>query len=108
MSALKILSLRLRGTSAKEMEDLGEETDGLVETTSKLRDTILTLTNNKVDIELDDGSYKNTYQIMKEISSVYNDLTDKQQAGLLETIAGKIYLSIQKCIQRIYLIAGNA
>lgn len=88
-SALKILALRLRGTSAKEMEDLGEETDGLVETTSKLKDTILTLTNNKVNIELDDGSYKSTYQIMKEISDVYSELSDKQQAGLLETIAGK-------------------
>ena len=88
-SALKILALRLRGTSAKEMEDLGEETDGLVETTSKLKDTILTLTNNKVNIELDDGSYKSTYQIMKEISDVYGELSDKQQAGLLETIAGK-------------------
>ena len=54
MSALKILALRLRGTSAKEMEDLGEETDGLVETTSKLKDTILTLTNNKVNIEFVD------------------------------------------------------
>ena len=88
-SALKILALRLRGTSAKEMEDLGEETDGLVETTSKLKDTILTLTNNKVNIELDDGSYKSTYQITKEISDVYGELSDKQQAGLLETIAGK-------------------
>lgn len=88
-SALKILALRLRGTSAKEMENLGEETDGLVETTSKLKDTILTLTNNKVNIELDDGSYKSTYQIIKEISDIYGELTDKQQAGLLETIAGK-------------------
>lgn len=88
-NALKILSMRLRGTSAKEMESLGEETDGLVETTSKLRDTILSLTNNKVDIQIDENTYKKPYQIMKEISTVFNDLSDKQQASLLETIAGK-------------------
>ena len=35
------------------------------------------------------NTYKSTYQIIKEISEVYQDLTDTQQAGLLETIAGK-------------------
>ncbi len=34
-------------------------------------------------------TYKSTYQLLKEISEIYDDLTDKQQAGLLEALAGK-------------------
>lgn len=80
--------MRLRGTEAKQLEDMGEDTNGLITSTSKLRDTILSLSG--VDIMLDDKSFKSTYQIMKEISKVYNDLTDIDKATLLETIAGKL------------------
>ena len=80
--------MRLRGTEAKQLEDMGEDTNGLITSTSKLRDTILSLSG--VDIMLDDKSFKSTYQIMKEISAVYNDLTDIDKATLLETIAGKL------------------
>lgn len=34
-------------------------------------------------------TYKSTYQLLKDISEIYDDLTDKQQAGLLEALAGK-------------------
>ena len=33
--------------------------------------------------------YKSTYQLLSEIADIYHDLTDKQQASLLETLAGK-------------------
>lgn len=33
--------------------------------------------------------YKSTYQLLEEISEIYDQLTDKQQAGLLEALAGK-------------------
>lgn len=33
--------------------------------------------------------YKSTYQILKEISEIYDDLDDKTQAQLLEALAGK-------------------
>ena len=33
--------------------------------------------------------YKSTYQILKDISEIYDELTDKQQA--------KFYLNVQKC-----------
>lgn len=33
--------------------------------------------------------YKSTYQLLKEISEIYDQLTDKDQAGLLEALAGK-------------------
>lgn len=46
--------------------------------------------------------YKSTYQLLEEISEIYDQLTDKQQAGLLEALAGKrngqtIYPYVQKC-----------
>lgn len=33
--------------------------------------------------------FKSTYQLLKDISAVYDDLTDKEQAQLLEKLAGK-------------------
>lgn len=89
MTALKILSMRLRGTESKQLEEMGEDTDGLITSTSKLRDTIKSLSG--VDIMMPDGqTFKSTYDIMKEISKVYNDLADIDKANLLETIAGKL------------------
>lgn len=89
-NAIKILSMRLRGAKA-EIEAAGEETDGMCESTSKLRETILALTGS-VDIMADKAGtkFKSTYQIMQEISKVWNDLSDINQAALLETIAGKM------------------
>lgn len=80
-NTLKILSMRLRGVS----ED-GEQAE---ESVAKLRDTILNLTNDKVDIMLDENTFKSTYDILLEISKVYDSLSDKSQALLLEKIAGK-------------------
>ena len=80
--------MRLRGTESKQLEEMGEDTDGLISSTSKLRDTIKSLSG--VDIMMPDGqTFKSTYDIMKEISKVYNDLADIDKANLLETIAGK-------------------
>lgn len=78
---LKVVSMRLRGVS----ED-GEQAE---ESVAKLQDTILNLTNGKVDIMLDDNTFKSTYDILLEISKVYDTLSDKSQALLLEKIAGK-------------------
>lgn len=46
--------------------------------------------------------YKSTYQLLDEISQIYDQLTDKQQAGLLEVLAGKrqgqrVCPYVQKC-----------
>lgn len=85
-AALKILSLRIRGSKA-ELEEMGESTDGLVSSTSKLREQIKALSG--VDIMLDENTYKSTAQIIQELGGVYNQLTDIQQANILEIIAGK-------------------
>ena len=87
-NALKILSLRLRGMTG-ELEELGEEVDENVVSISAMQTKVLNLTGGKVNIFKDDGSFKSTYDIMKEISEIYYDLSDVNRASLLETIAGK-------------------
>ena len=94
-NALKVLSMRIRGTKT-DLEEAGEETEGMIENTSKLRDKVKALTNvdgsGGVDILTDTGAYKSTYQILLEIAEVWdriNDADPKNQAALLEILAGK-------------------
>ena len=86
-NSLKVLSLRLRGMKG-ELEELGEESEG-VENISKMQGQILKLTNGKVNIFDGAGEFKSTYEIMRDIASVYDELSSTKQADLLETIAGK-------------------
>ena len=78
MAALRTISLRLRGTSAKELEEAGEDSDGAIESKSKLRSKIKGLSG--VDILTDTGAYKSTYEILLEISKVWEDMSDINQA----------------------------
>ena len=87
-TVLTTTSLRLRGMKG-ELEELGEEIDENVESISQMQTHILNLTHGKVNIFKDNGDFKSTYQILKEISEIYNELKDTEQADLLETIAGK-------------------
>ena len=87
-TALKTVSMFLRA-SKTEAEEAGEYTDGMAESVSKLRGALLQLTNQKVDIMADSGTYKSTYQILKELSEVWGDLSDINQAAILEKIGGK-------------------
>lgn len=86
-SALRTISLRLRGTSTKELSEAGEETDSAITSKSKLRSKIKSLSG--IDILTDSGAYKSTYEILLEISKVWKDMSDIDQAALLEIIAGK-------------------
>lgn len=87
-TALNSISITLRGAK-EDAEAFGGAINGDVNSVSKLRDAIKTFTGGKVDIMLDDSTFKSTYEILRDISAVYKDLSDVDQAGLLETIAGK-------------------
>ena len=103
-TGMRTIALRLTGTkSAKEeLEEMGEETENVITTQSKLRDTIKEATAvasngfKGFDILDDNGNYKSTYEIMLGIADVYNEIleTDKQFGRnnanlLLESVAGK-------------------
>lgn len=76
-NTLKVVSMRIRGAKT-ELEDMGEETDGVVESTAKLRDEIKALSG--VDIMKDATTFKSTYQILDELADVWDNLTDISQA----------------------------
>ena len=94
-NALKVLSMRIRGTKT-ELEEAGEDTEGMVENTSKLREKVLALTKvdggKGVDILDDTGAFRSTYDILVDIANVWdriNETDPKNQAALLELLAGK-------------------
>lgn len=87
-TALKTLSMYLRATKT-ELEESGEDATYCASSMSKLRDSILGLTKGQVDIQVDKDTYKDVYDIMQEISRVYDQLTDKDQAALLNLLGGK-------------------
>lgn len=87
-NALKVFSMRIRGMKG-ELEELGEEVDGNIESISKVQTQILNLTKGKVNIFDDSGEFRNYYEIMKDIADVYGDLTSIEQASLSEILFGK-------------------
>ena len=87
-TAMKTLSMYLRAAKT-EAEEAGESTEGMANSVSELRGEILALTGGKVDIQIDEDSFKSTYQIIKELSEVWGKLTDISRANILEMIGGK-------------------
>ncbi len=77
-NGLKTISMRLRGATT-ELEQAGLDTEGMAESTSKLREEIMALSG--VDIMLDNNTFKSTYQILEELSKKWKDLTDIQRAN---------------------------
>lgn len=87
-TAMKTMSMYLRAAKT-EAEEAGEATDGMASSVSELRKELLTLTKGKVDIMIDDTTFKSTYQIMKDLSEVWASITDVDKANILELIGGK-------------------
>ena len=104
VAAMRTIALRLTGTSVavQQLQELGEETDGVVTTVSKLRDVIMSATKvasngfKGIDILDNNGNYRSTASVLQDIADIYNEIeeTDKKTKSnnvnlLLETIAGK-------------------
>ena len=87
-NALKILSMRLRGYD-EETESYSNNIENLKGDIANLTKTVKTPGGISIFSDKDKQTYKSTYQIMKEISEIWDDLTDKNRAKLTEVIAGK-------------------
>lgn len=88
-TAFRTVSMRVRGYD-EEGED-GELLEDYEELKGKIADLTKTAkTPGGISLFTDETkqTYKSTYQLLKEISEIYHDLTDKEQAGLLEALAG--------------------
>lgn len=103
-TVMKTLSMYLRSAKT-EAEDAGIETTGMADSVSKLRDELLSLTGGRVDIQIDDDTFKSTYQIMKELSQVWDDLTDITRANILEKIGGKRNANVTAAILQNFATA---
>lgn len=86
------VTARIRGAKT-ELEEAGLETENMAESTSKLRETVMALTNidglGGFDIMVDEETFKSTYDILLGISKVWKNMSDIDQAALLELLAGK-------------------
>lgn len=79
-SAMKTFSMRIRG-----MDEEGEALDEL----SNVKGDVYELTNGKVSIMKDENTYRSIYDILKDIAGVWDDITDKNKAKLLEKLFAK-------------------
>lgn len=106
-TTMKTLSMYLRAAKT-EAEEAGESTDGMANSVSKLRSEILSLTSGRVDIMLDNDTFKSTYQIMKELAAVWDDLTDITRANILEKVAGKRNANVVSSLLENFDVAEDA
>lgn len=104
-NAFKTISMRIRGAKT-ELEAAGEDTEGMAESTAKLKEEMMALSG--VDIMQDENTFKSTYQIMDELSRKWSGLTDIQQASITELIAGKRQGNIVSSLMNNFDIARNA
>lgn len=85
---LKTVSMRIRGYD----EDTEEFIGGVEELSGKIADLTKTAsTPGGISLFTDEAKteFKSTRQLFEEIAEIYNQLTDKNQAELLEALAGK-------------------
>ena len=108
----KTVSARIRG-AATEVEEMGEDTEGMVESTSKLRDEIMAMTG--FDIMKDDNTFKDMRETIVGIGQEWDKLSDIDQAALLEKLAGKNHantlaaaISQYEMINDVYETAENS
>ncbi len=80
-TALRTIAARLTNSKA-ELDELGEATDDLAESTAKYREELLALTG--VDIQDQNGQFKSTFQILKGIAGQWERI---QKAGNAEAVA---------------------
>ena len=106
MTTLKTVSMYLRAAKT-EAEDAGESTEGMADSVSDLREEILSLTGDKVDIQIDEDTFKSTYQILKELSEVWGNLSDISQANLLELLGGKRNANVVSALLENFSVAED-
>lgn len=81
----KTVSARIRGATT-ELEEMGEETDGLSQGLSKYREEIKALSG--VDIMKDENTYKDMYDIFVQLAEVWDNMEDVSQSRVAEILGG--------------------
>lgn len=85
-NALKTLSLRLRSTST-DLSEAGEDSEGACTSIAKLQDKMKALAG--VDILNSEGTFRSTYDIIKDIAHNWDNIDEMNKSGIIETLGGK-------------------
>lgn len=87
-----LVAFRLVKVTASYDEETEQFIGGVEELTGKIANLTKTAESPggiSLFKDKDKTEYKSTVELLRDISKIYDKLTDKQQAGLLETLAGK-------------------
>lgn len=106
-TTMKTVSMYLRAAKT-EAEDAGIEIDGMAESTSKLRKEMKSLTGVDIMANAEGTEFKSTYQILKEISEVWDNLSDVTQANVTNLLGGKRNANAVTSVLENFSIAENS
>jgi TP901 family phage tail tape measure protein len=87
-TTLKTISMYLRA-SKTDAEAFGVSVDDMAGSVSELRSELKSLTGVDIMKDAAGTEFKSTYQILKEISAVWDKLTDVSKANVTEMLGGK-------------------
>lgn len=106
-NALRSISMRIRGYD----EETGELSEELANITGEVYDlTKATEDSQGVSLFTDETQehYKSIYQYLKDVSEVYDDLSEKKQQNLMEKLFGKNRASVGQAILQNFEAAEKA
>lgn len=115
---MKTISMRIRGYDEETEEYIG----GVEQLSGVIADLTKTASNTGgISLFTDDTKteYKSTIQLLREINSIWGEMTDKQQAALTEKLGGKRggqiisslmtnFDAVEKSLNSMSNSAGNA
>ena len=107
-NAIRTMSMRIRGYD-EETEEFSEDVATL---TGKIADLTKVASNGGKGVSLfdkdDPETYRSTYAILSDIADIYDELTDKNRAQLVEALFGKRQSQVGTAILSNFEQARNA
>ena len=81
-TGMRTLTARLRNTKT-ELDDLGEAM-----TDAEYENIVSALTGKGVSLKDANGDFRNTYEIIRDIAAIWDEMSSMDQAALAKTLAG--------------------
>ena len=100
-TGLRTITARIRGTKL-ELDELGEAIE-----TAKYEEALDVLTKHRVALT-DNGEFRSTYDILKDIAAVWGELSSMEQANIAEQLAGNRQQNVFFSIVEQFREASNA
>ena len=101
-TGLRTIAARIRKTTT------GEDDEGEIVEESKYQAMLDALTKHKVSLTDVNGEYRKTYDIIKDIAGVWDELNNMEQAAVIEALAGTRQQNIFTSLVTQFQEAENA